>query len=267
MFCLRPVRYRGFSFLPGRRGRGLSRIGRSGHGAVRSPSCLVRPRAVEGPCPQALPGLSPNSFCSPDDSLWCFPAQRLLLQELFQYPRFAGGRCLPHLHGNRVSTSTLRRVGTGLFSLAGQLGCCSSLCWIEQEQPAHGLDISPCVSVHEVMLRGTGHGQLGGREANFLSVKREDLGRNSTWSCFLQLPVSLGLMWGGGLVIYACLCHPLRLTPWSRPGLHGCLVGLCQAGLGRGTAPSQLYLPPQVQCHLSGEDSPGAEGTEASASH
>jgi len=98
--------------------------------------CLIQPRAVEGPCPQDLPGLAPNAFCSPDDSLRCFPAQRLLLQELFQYPRLAGGRCLPHLHGNRVSTSTLRGVGPGLFSLSGQLGA-AAICagWRRNSQP------------------------------------------------------------------------------------------------------------------------------------
>lgn len=69
-------------------------------------------------------------------------------------------------------------VDAGLFSLAGQLGCCISLCWMEKEQQAQRLGISPCVSVHKVMFRGTGHGQLGGREANSLSVKGEDLCRN-----------------------------------------------------------------------------------------
>lgn len=72
----------------------------------------------------------------------------------------------------------LCRVGTGSFSLAGQLGCCSSLCWMAKEAAAQGLGMSPCVSVHKVMLRGTGRGHLGGREANSLSVRGEDLGRN-----------------------------------------------------------------------------------------
>lgn len=72
---------------------------------------------------------------------------------------------------------------------------------------------------------------MGGREANSLSVKGEDLARNSTWSCFLQLPVSPGLVWGDDLVTSACLCHPLPFAPG--PSLvPGCPVGLCQAGRG-----------------------------------
>jgi len=84
---------------------------------------------------------------------------------------------------------------------------------METEQPAQGLGVSPCVRLHEVMLRRTGHGQLGDRETNYLNVKGEDLGRNSVWRCFHWLPVPCGLMWDGGLVTFAWLCHPLPLTP------------------------------------------------------
>lgn len=91
-------------------------------------------------------------------------------------------------------------------------------------------------------------------------------GRNSVWSCFLQLPMFLGLTWGDDIVTYMSL-PSLAPHPCSQPGLCGCFVGLCQPGLGRGIAPSHLCFLPQVQYHLSGEDPPGAEGSEASASH
>lgn len=54
----------------------------------------------------------------------------------------------------------------------------------------------------------------------------------------------------------------------SLPSLSaGALVGLCWGASMEGIALSQPCLPPQVQHHLSGEDPPGAEGAEASASH
>jgi len=54
----------------------------------------------------------------------------------------------------------------------------------------------------------------------------------------------------------------------SLPSLStGASVGLCWDASTEGTAPSQPCFPPQVQHNLSGEDPPGAEGAEASASH